>query len=106
MAWPALLKLAVTFLAASIVTVQTVLVPPHAPPQPVKRLPSSGVTMSVTVVPLARLAAQVPEVAPEVLAQKISAAALAINPEPVPVATTESAKVSANLTPLTRRTKK
>jgi hypothetical protein len=73
MVWLAslLLKLAVTLLAAVIISVQVVAVPVHAPLQPVKVLPVAGVAVNVIATPLARLAAQAPEVTPAVLAQSM-----------------------------------
>jgi hypothetical protein len=44
-------KLAVTVVSASMVTVQVGSVPAHAPVQPVKLAPASGVAVSVTTVP-------------------------------------------------------
>src|SRR2546428_3053263 len=70
-------KVAVTVVAAEIVTVQ-VLVPEQPPPvQPPKIEPAAGVAVSVTAVPLVKLAAQV---APQV----IPAGALGTVPLPVP----------------------
>ena len=44
-------KLAVTFCAEFIVTVQVTLVPEHAPPQPPNVEPPVGVSVNVTSVP-------------------------------------------------------
>src|SRR3989441_1135140 len=79
------LKVAVTVVAAEIVTVQ-VLVPEQPPPlQPLKVEPAAGAAVSVTAVPLVKLAAQV---APQV----IPAGALVTVPLPVPAAGTVSVK--------------
>src|SRR5207247_8405682 len=76
----------VTVVAALRVTVQ-VPVPEHPPPlQPVKVEPAAGVAVSVTAVPLAKLAVQV---AP----QLIPTGALVTVPLPVPALLTVSAKV-------------
>src|SRR2546426_805216 len=73
------LKVAVTVVAAEIVTVQ-VLVPEQPPPlQPLKVEPAAGAAVSVTAVPLVKLAAQV---APQV----IPAGALVTVPLPGPAA--------------------
>ena len=78
--------MAVTVVAAEIVTVQ-VLVPEQPPPlQPLKVEPAAGAAVSVTAVPLVKLAAQV---APQV----IPAGALVTVPLPVPAAVTVSVKV-------------
>lgn len=105
-AWLArvLLKLAVTLLAAVIVSVQMVAVPVHAPPQPVKLLPVAGVAVSVTAVPLARLVEHLPELVPAVPVQLRPLPAM--EPEPVPAALTVSAKVPKDCPLRTRRTKR
>src|SRR6266436_4145929 len=46
-------KVAVTLLAASIVTTQVTLLPEQSPAQPVNRKPGSGVAVRVTLVPAA-----------------------------------------------------
>src|SRR5882724_633941 len=46
-------KVAVTLLAASIITTQVTLLPEQAPAQPVNRKPGSGVAVRVTLVPAA-----------------------------------------------------
>src|SRR3989442_12736709 len=80
------LKVAVTVVAAEIVTVQ-VLVPEQPPPlQPLKVEPAAGAAVSVTAVPLVKLAAQV---AP----QGIPAGALGSGPLPGPAPVTGSVKV-------------
>src|SRR2546426_6250640 len=79
-------KVAVTVVAAESVTVQ-VPVPEQPPPaQPVKVEPASGAAVSVTAVPLVKLAEQV---AP----QLIPTGALVTVPLPVPALLTVSAKV-------------
>ena len=70
------MNVAVTLFAADMLTVQ-VPVPAQAPLQPAKVLPVSGVALSVTVVPLLKLAAQV-------LPQSTPAGVDATRPEPVP----------------------
>src|SRR5207249_698877 len=80
------LKVAVTVVAAETVTVQAP-VPEQPPPlQPVKVEPAAGVVVSVTAVPLAKLAEQV---AP----QLIPTGALVTVPLPVPALLTVSAKL-------------
>ena len=80
------MKVAVTAVAALRVTVQ-VPVPEQPPPvQPVKREPAAGVAVSVTAVPLVKLAEQV---APQV----IPAGALVTVPLPVPAGVTVRTKV-------------
>ena len=75
-----------TVVAAETVTVH-VPVPEHPPPlQPVKVEPATGVAVSVTAVPLVKLAAQV---AP----QLIPTGELVTVPLPVPAGVTVSAKV-------------
>src|SRR5207249_2757507 len=79
-------KVAVTVVAAERVTVQAP-VPEQLPPlQPVKVEPAAGVAVSVTAVPLAKLAVHV---APQVM----PAGALVTVPLPVPALLTVSAKV-------------
>ena len=80
------MKVAVTVVAAVIVTVQ-VPVPAHPPPlQPVKVEPAAGVAVSVTAVPLANEAEHVaPHVTP--------AGALVMVPLPAPLLLTVSAKL-------------
>src|SRR5207247_9299048 len=74
-------KVAVTVVAAETVTTH-VPVPEHPPPvQPVKVEPAAGVAVSVTAVPLVKLAEHV---APQV----IPAGALVTLPLPVPAAVT------------------
>ena len=78
--------MAVTVVAALIVTVQ-VAVPEQPPPlQPVKVEPATGAAVKVTEVPLANAAAQV---AP----QEMPAGALVTVPLPAPVLLTVSVKV-------------
>jgi len=80
------LKVAVTVVAAESVSTQAP-VPEHPPPlQPLKVEPAAGVAVSVTTVPLAKLAEQV---AP----QLIPAGALVTVPLPVPALLTVSAKL-------------
>src|SRR5207249_577708 len=80
------LKVAVTVVAAESVSTQAP-VPEHPPPvQPVKVEPAAGVAVSVTAVPLAKLAEQV---APQV----IPAGELVTVPLPVPALLTVSAKL-------------
>jgi hypothetical protein len=55
---PTPVKLAVTVLALFIVTVQVVVVPEQAPPQPRKPAPESGIAVSVTVDPVVSFAVQ------------------------------------------------
>jgi hypothetical protein len=74
---------AVTDWAALIVTEQ-VPVPVHAPLQPVKVEPVAGVAVSVTAVPLAKLAAQV-------AGQLMPAGTLVTVPVPVPALVSVSA---------------
>src|SRR5439155_18551266 len=84
-------KVAVTVVAALRVTVQAP-VPEQPPPlQPVKVEPAAGVAVSVTAVPLVKLAAQV---APQV----IPAGLLVTVPVPVPALETVRAKVGVNVT--------
>src|SRR5205809_721607 len=80
------LKVAVTVVAAETETTHDP-VPEHPPPlQPPKVEPAAGVAVSVTAVPLAKLAVQV---APHVM----PAGALVTVPLPVPTSLTVSAKV-------------
>ena len=80
------MKVAVTVVAAEMVTVQ-VLVPEQPPPvQPLKVEPAAGAAVRVTAVPLVKLAAQV---APQVM----PAGELVTVPLPVPAGVTVSAKV-------------
>ena len=77
-------KVAVTFWAALMVTVQ-VPVPLHPPPlQPVKVEPPLGVAVKVTLVPLVKLVLQV-------LPQLIPAGLLVTVPVPVPLLVTVKA---------------
>ena len=79
------MKVAVTVVAALRVTVH-VPVPEHPPPlQPVKIEPAAGAAVSVTAVPLVKLAEQV---APQV----IPAGALVTVPLPVPAGVTVRVK--------------
>ena len=84
-------KVAVTVVAALKVTVQ-VPVPVHPPPlQPLKVEPAAGAAVSVTAVPLAKLAEQVtPQVMP--------VGALVTVPAPVPAFETVSAKGGVKVT--------
>src|SRR4051794_34074350 len=60
------LKVAVTFLAASMVTAQVVATPVHAPDQPANTEPELGVAVSVTMAPEVKLALQTePQAIPE-----------------------------------------
>ena len=80
------MKVAVTVVAAESVTVQ-LPVPEQPPPlQPVKVEPAAGAAVSVTAVPLVKLAAQV---APQV----IPAGELLTVPLPVPAGVTVRVKV-------------
>src|SRR5438034_9749452 len=80
------MKVAVTVVAAETVTTHDP-VPEHPPPlQPVKVEPAAGAAVSVTAVPLVKLAEQV---APQV----IPAGALVTVPLPAPALLTVSAKV-------------
>ena len=54
----ALLNVAVTDLDVSIVTVQVLAVPEHAPDQPSNVAPESGVAVSVTTEPSVKVAVQ------------------------------------------------
>jgi hypothetical protein len=86
-----LLKVAVTFLAASIISVQLALMPLHAPLQPAKVLPEVvEVAIRVSIAPLAILAEQVPEVVPVTLLQLIPPVLLLTVPLPLPAPLTES----------------
>src|SRR5438445_771771 len=79
-------KVAVTVVAAEMVTVQ-VPVPEQPPPvQPAKVEPAAGAAVSVTVVPLAKLAAQV-------ALQSMPAGELVTVPLPVPAGATVRVKV-------------
>src|SRR3989441_2703522 len=79
-------RVAVTVVAGETVTTQ-VRVPEQPPPvQPVKVEPAAGVAVSVTAVPLAKLAVQV---APQVM----PAGELVTVPLPVPAGVTVRAKV-------------
>jgi hypothetical protein len=79
-------KVAVTVVAAESVTVH-VPVPEHPPPlQPVKVEPAAGAAVSVTAVPLVKVAEQV---APQLMA----AGALVTIPVPVPALETVSVKL-------------
>jgi hypothetical protein len=79
-------KVAVTVVAAEIVTVQDPVPEQPAPLQPLKVEPMSGEAVSVTAVPLGKLAEQV---APQV----IPAGELVTVPLPVPAVPTVSANV-------------
>ena len=80
------MKVAVTVVAAETVTTHDP-VPEHPPPlQPVKVEPAAGAAVSVTAVPLVKLAEQV---APQVM----PAGALVMVPVPVPTLETVSVKV-------------
>ena len=79
------MKVAVTVVAAESVTVQ-VPVPEHPPPvQPLKVEPATGAAVSVTAVPLAKLAEHV---APQVM----PAGELVTVPLPVPAGVTVRVK--------------
>src|SRR5579872_2645140 len=80
------LKVAVTALAAVMVTLQ-VPVPEQAPLQPAKVDPAAAVAVRVTGVPLAKLALQV-------LGQVMPAGLLLTDPEPVPASVTVNANVT------------
>src|SRR5213080_4433646 len=84
-------KVAVTVVAPETVTVQAPVPVQPAPLQPLKAEPAAGVAVSVTAVPLAKLAAQV---APQVM----PAGALVTVPVPVPPFETVSAKVGVKVT--------
>src|SRR5258708_9206868 len=84
---PCWLKVAVTVCVAFMVTEQ-VSVPEHAPPQPAKVEPPAGVAVSVTTVPLLKLAKQV---APQLMEPTL----LVTTPAPVPCLVIDSAKVWA-----------
>ena len=77
------MNVAVTDLAADIVTLQAPA-PLQAPPHPPKRDVPSGVAVSATTVPTSKLAEQVP------LEQLIPAGALVTVPPPEPVSVTVS----------------
>ena len=84
------MKVAVTVVAAVSVTVQDP-VPLHPPPlQPPKAELALGAAVSVTTVPLAKLAAQV-------VPQLIPAGLLVTVPEPAPAGVIVSAKVGAKV---------
>jgi hypothetical protein len=74
-------KVAVTLVAAATVTLHVDAVPVHAPDQPAKVPPVSGVSLSATAVLGAKAAVQVVGVAEE---QLIPAGALVTVPLPVP----------------------
>lgn len=57
-------------------TVQVVAVPEHAPPQPPKVLPASGVAVKVTLAPLAKVV--VAQTAPQLMPDGV----LTTEPEP------------------------
>ena len=59
-------KFAVTLRALSMLTLQVLLEPAQAPPQPLKMLPVAACAVSVTAVPAAKLAEQVlPQLIPD-----------------------------------------
>src|ERR1700685_319957 len=80
-------KVAVTVLAALTVTLQ-VVVPAHAPDQPAKVLVATGVSVSVTCVPGAKLV----EHAVDVAEQLIPMGVLVIVPLPAPARETVNAR--------------
>ena len=80
------MNVAVTVVAALKVTVQAPVPEQPAPLQPPKVAPAAGAAVSVTVVPLAKLAAQV---AP----QAMPAGELVTVPLPVPAGATVRVKV-------------
>jgi hypothetical protein len=80
------LKVAVTAWAALIVTVQ-LPVPVHALLQPAKLEPVAGVSVRVTLVPLAKFALHVP-------GQVMPAGMLVTVPDPLPATVTDKAKVT------------
>jgi hypothetical protein len=80
-------NVAVTFFAASIVSVQ-VPVPAQSPDQPVNTDVLFGVAVSVSIVPLAMLAAQMPELPAQLM---IPAGVEVVVPPPAPVCETVSA---------------
>src|SRR5213594_3855074 len=82
-------KVAVTVVASATVTTQE-SVPVQAPLQPVKTDPAAGVAVSVTTVPLTKLAVQV---AP----QSMPAGVLVTVPAPAPVLETVRTKVGVNV---------
>lgn len=106
-------NVAVTDLAAVIVTVHEVLVPPHAPPHPLKSESPPGAATRVTVVPLASLTLQVvfpdpqlmppPVTRPSPVTETVSGNVVPPpppappEPEPVKAADTEVSPVTVNV---------
>jgi hypothetical protein len=86
-------KVAVAVWFAFIVTEHVVVVPLQAPVQLVKLLPEAALAVSVTTAPLAKVALQVPLVAPPALVQVIPAGLDVIVPVPLPAPVTVSVKV-------------
>jgi hypothetical protein len=85
-------KEAVTLRAAVIVTVQVVVVPEHAPPQPENEAPDPGMAVSVTLVPAATLSVQSVLPPPHAMPEPVTA--------PSPVTDTVSAKVEPVVPPV------
>src|ERR1700741_2423502 len=87
---------AVTACADVMVTTQ-LPVPAQAPPHAANALGLTGVAVSVTAVPLAQLAAQVPLGTPAVVTQLINPRLSVTAPLPVPMSVTVSGNVVAGV---------
>ena len=87
-----MVKVAVTVLAALMLTLQLPLVLVQAPPQPAKTLPDEGVAVRVTLVLVAKLALHM------VPGHWMPVGALVTEPVPVPTRLTPRANVGAGAT--------
>ena len=86
----------------SCVSVSWQVAPLHAPLKPVKLPPPLAVALSVTAVPEAKLAWQVPLATPDVTVQLIPPGVLVTVPEPPPEPVTVSTGCSAKFATSTR----